>query len=93
VAAQSLSVGYPVKLLLIFASTVIPGFIALKIIAQDMYMFWNGASSLRKEGLFFRVDADVDVHCTVVSAWVYLCCGTVYATMNSTSPLSLHCTK
>jgi hypothetical protein len=48
-----------VKLLLAFASTVIPGFSILEIQDQDfyslldMYVFRNGASSSTKEGSLF----------------------------------------
>jgi hypothetical protein len=48
--------GRSVKLLLAFASTVIPGFNLLKIHEQDFYslldvlVFRNGASSSTKEG-------------------------------------------
>jgi hypothetical protein len=53
------SVGRSVKLLLVFASTVIPGFSLFEINDQefcsllDMYVFRNGASSSTKEGSVF----------------------------------------
>jgi hypothetical protein len=68
--------GRLVKLLLAFASAVIPGFSLLKIHDQegfcsllDMYVFRNGASSLSREGSVFLCRHYVC--CTVVSARVY----------------------
>jgi hypothetical protein len=67
--------GRSVKLLLAFASTVIPGFSIFQIHGQelcsvlDMYVFRSGASSSTREGsvsLWRRY-----VCCTVVSARVY----------------------
>jgi hypothetical protein len=56
VCVGNLTVGRSVKLLLAFASTVIPGFSLLQIHDQDicslldMYVFRNGAYSSTKEG-------------------------------------------
>jgi hypothetical protein len=86
-----------VRLLLAFASTVILDLSLLEsndrdfYFALDMYMFWNGASSSKKEGSVFlcrRYDC-----CTVVSARVYPRCHCVQVSMDSLHPLSLHCTK
>jgi hypothetical protein len=84
-----------VKLLLAFASTVIPGF-SLKIHDQhtdsllDMCMFQNGASSLMKEGSVFLCRCYI---CCTVSAEVYLCCHVIQVTMDSVHLLSLPYTK
>jgi hypothetical protein len=62
---QLSTLGRSVKLLLAFASTVIPGFSLLEIHYQyfysllDMHMFRNGASSSTKEGSVLKVNARV----------------------------------
>jgi hypothetical protein len=92
-----LSVGPSVKLLLVFASTVIPGFSLHEIHNQDlyslldMYVFRNGTSSSTKEGSVFLCRRYVC--CTVVSARVYPRCHEAQVTMDSVHPLSLHYTK
>jgi hypothetical protein len=86
-----IEVGRSVKLLLTFASTVIPGFSLFEIHDQDfyslldmyMYMFRNGVSSSTKEGSVFLCRRYV--RCTVV----YPCCHGVQVTMYSVHPLSL----
>jgi hypothetical protein len=91
------SVSCSVKLMLAFASTVIPGFSLLEIHDQDfysllgMYMFWNGASSSTKEGLVFLCRCYLC--CTSVSAWVYPCCHRIQITMDSVHLLTLHSSK
>jgi hypothetical protein len=73
-----LGVGCLVKLLLAFASTVIPGFSLLEIHDQDsyslldMFVFRNGASSSTKEGSVFLCRRYAC--CTAVSARVYRLC-------------------
>jgi hypothetical protein len=68
-ASTQVSVG---RLLLAFASTVVPGFSLLEIHDQDfyslldMYMFRNGASSSTKDGLVFLCNHYI--LCTVVSS-------------------------
>jgi hypothetical protein len=88
---QSASLGR-VKLLLAFASTVIPGFSLLEIHEEDlyslpdMYVFRNGASSSTKEGSVFLCRRYVC--CTVVSARGYPRCHGVQVTVGSVC----HCT-
>jgi hypothetical protein len=66
-----------VKLLLAFASTIIPGFSLLEIHDEefyyllDMYKFQNGNSSSTKEGSVFLCTRRRYVCCTVDSARVY----------------------
>jgi hypothetical protein len=80
-----LSIGRSVKLLLVFASTIIPGFSLLEIHDQDfyslidIYVYGNGASS-STEGSGFLLVCRLNVCCTRVSAvtasgslWT-LCC-------------------
>jgi hypothetical protein len=93
-AFRPLCLGQSVKLLLAFASTVIPGFSLLEIHDQDfyslldMYVFQNGASSSMKERSVFLCRHYVC--CTIVSAQVYPYCHSIQVTVH---PLSLHCTK
>jgi hypothetical protein len=97
VYVQYMQDGRLFKLLMAFASTVIPGFSLLEIHDQDfysllyMYMFRNWASSSTKEVSVFLCKRYVC--CIVVSAQVYPRCHGVQVTMNSVHPLSLHCTK
>jgi hypothetical protein len=86
------------KLLLVFASTVIPGLSALEIHDQGfcslldmMRLFIIGASSSTREGLVFLCRRYVC--CTVVSARVYPRCHSVQVSMDCVHPLSLHYTK
>jgi hypothetical protein len=89
--------GSSIKLLLVFANVVIPGFGLPEIrdkdfySVQDMYVFRNGAPSSTKEGSVFLCRHYVC--CTVVSARVYPRCHGVQVTMDSAHPLSPHYTK
>jgi hypothetical protein len=91
------SAGWSVKLLLAYASTVIPGFSLFEIHDQDfyslldMYKFRNGASSSTKEGSVFRCRRYVS--CIAISRRVYPRCHGVQVSMDSVYPLSLHHTK
>jgi hypothetical protein len=91
----SCSVRQSVKLLLVFASIVIPGFHLLKIHDKDCYspldryVFRNGASSSTKEVSMFLCRRYVC--CTVVLARVYLRCHGVQVTMDSVH--LCHCTS
>jgi hypothetical protein len=82
-------VGRSVKLLLAFASTVIPGFSRLEIHDQDfytvldMYVFRSGTSSLTKEESVFLCRRYVC--CTVVPARAYPRCHGVQVTMGCAS--------
>jgi hypothetical protein len=93
----SRSDGRSVKLLLTFASTVIPGFNPLEIHDQyfysllDMYVFLNGATSSTREGSVFLRRRYFC--CSLVSARVYPRCHGVQVTMHSAHPLSPHCSK
>jgi hypothetical protein len=92
-----ISVRCSVKLLLDYASAVIPGFSHLAIHVKDFYsfldtyVFKNGTSSTTKEGSVFVCRRYVS--CTVVSARVYPRCHDVQVTPDSVHHLSLHCTK
>jgi hypothetical protein len=73
------------------APVVIPHFSLLKTHSfLDVYVFWNEASSLTKEGLVFLCRHYVC--CTRVSVQVYLCCHSVQVTTDSVYALSLHYT-
>jgi hypothetical protein len=91
------SVDRSVKLLLVFASTVISGFSLLEIHDQDfyslldIYVFRNGASSSTKEESVFQCRRYVC--CTVVSAPVYTRCHGVHITIDTVRPSSLHYAK
>jgi hypothetical protein len=82
-----LSVSWSVKLLLSFASTVIPGFSLLENHDQefyfllDMYVFWNGAASSTKKRSGFLCRCYVC--CTVVLEQVYMRCHGTQVTMDS----------
>jgi hypothetical protein len=84
---RSPSSGRSVKLLLVFASTVILGLNLLEIHDQgfysllDTYVFRNGASSSTKAGSVFLCRRYV--RCTVVSARVYPRCHGVKISMDS----------
>jgi hypothetical protein len=88
---RSRSVGRSVKLLLTFASTVVPGFTLFEIHDQDfyslldmyIYVFRNEVSYSTKEGSVFLCRRYVC--CTVV----YPRCHGVQITMDSVHPLSL----
>jgi hypothetical protein len=91
------SFGWSVKLLIAFASTVIPGFSLFEIHDQDfyslldIYLFRNETSSSTKEGSVFLCRHYIC--CTIVSAWVYTCCHGVQVTMDYVHPLLLHYIK
>jgi hypothetical protein len=82
-------VGRSVQLLIVFASTVIPGFCLLKIHDQDFYslldmkMFRNGVSPSTEKASVFACRRYGC--CTVVSAWMYPRCHGVQVTMGSAS--------
>jgi hypothetical protein len=90
-------IGWSVKLLLGFDSTVISGFNLVEIHDQDfysgldMYVFRNGASSSTKEGSVFLCRRYVC--CTVVSARVYPRRHGVQVTVDCVHPLSLPYSK
>jgi hypothetical protein len=89
--------GRSVKLLLVFASAVIPGFSLFEVHDQDFYSLLDmhvlemGLPLRRGEGLIFLCRRYVG--CTVLSARVYPRCHGVQVTTDSVRPLSLHCTK
>jgi hypothetical protein len=90
------SFGGSVKLVLAFASIVIPSFSLLEIRDQDIdslldvYVFRNGASFPTEVSGFLSRRYGC---CTAVSARVYPRCHGVQVTMGSVHPLSLRCTK
>jgi hypothetical protein len=87
-------VGRSVKLLVAFASTVVPVFSLLEIHDQDFhslldrYVFRNGTSSSTDEVSVFLWRRYVC--CTVVSARVHPRCHGIQVTVDSVHPLTLH---
>jgi hypothetical protein len=86
-----------IKLLLAFASIVIPGLSNIEIndrvfyFLLDMYVLRNGIPSSTREGKVFLCRRYVS--CSLVSARVYQCCHSVQVIMDPLHPLSLHYTR